>query len=794
MWSDYIWPLNSRYHFMSETTQNYQGYPILQVRVLNIRHNRMVVSLPDKRKGYIVRREWTWERSIRNAEIPQFKEGGIEQAVLLPSKNKETIPYLSIREKTDPWKDIQYSQGQVIAGEVINMRYSAAYIQLSPGIVGILRVEEMPLLPGEYPKDVLSLGDMLLVEILSVDDTARRIELSALKPLQRAMSSEQLSTELHQAFEGSLRALQERTQSLLSGGPVKTMRERIDVAPLTRIERILVIDNDKKDGEGVCGLLQRHLHAETVWVDTEKKSLEAVKQQESNFDLAVIDVNLSNGENGLHVARKILNIVPNLPVLFMSSEPLSESLLSSLENDTHRRFPFSLKDWVSRSETDNPILKSISGLREGRIFKVAKYGAFQEVQQAAIPEQNDTASNALQNKLSSILRELSIEAQLDHCLLLRLDSDQKEVYLAAFYPPQYENMYLRSMDGLYYSPVREVIEDGDISYMANIGEADGPPLSENFFQGLYFHSSYGLPVKMFGRTSEYALFVVDKRPDLSWNTISRIRLAAAYCGLTLEKERFFAGLRPVQDLALRGELMSSFLHELNNMLTPLFELMEDGAMLTQEGRKDELWSLIEKTAPDIVKIKHLTAAYGRLANDEMELTDLNVLVQKVVDQLAPYAMRLQIQIQAETKNIPQVVAIALHAEQVLTNVLLNAIQNMAEQNERFDQMNERKGASEFRQLQAHRLVKISTCTSPQQNACCIVVTDSGPGIPYHARERIFQMGYSTRSGGHGLGLFISRQLMEAMHGRLEWVDSRRHWGSSFAIIFSTQSNHHHGGI
>ena len=178
----------------------------------------------------------------------------------------------------------------------------------------------------------------------------------------------------------------------------------------------------------------------------------------------------------------------------------------------------------------------------------------------------------------------------------------------------------------------------------------------------------------------------------------------------------------------------------------------------------------------------------------MELTDLNALVEKVVTQLAPYAIRLQIQIEAETKNIPQVAAIALHAEQVLTNVLLNAIQNLAEQNERFDQMNERKGASEFRQLQAHRLVKISTCASPQQNACCIVVTDSGPGIPYHARERIFQMGYSTRSGGHGLGLFISRQLMEAMHGRLEWVDSRRYWGSAFAIIFSTQSNHHHGGI
>jgi signal transduction histidine kinase len=68
----------------------------------------------------------------------------------------------------------------------------------------------------------------------------------------------------------------------------------------------------------------------------------------------------------------------------------------------------------------------------------------------------------------------------------------------------------------------------------------------------------------------------------------------------------------------------------------------------------------------------------------------------------------------------------------------------------------------------------------------ILISDSGPGIPPERRERVFQMFSrleepdSPRVRGVGLGLYISRKMVEAMDGRLELADSGR--GLSLRIL------------
>jgi heavy metal sensor kinase len=65
------------------------------------------------------------------------------------------------------------------------------------------------------------------------------------------------------------------------------------------------------------------------------------------------------------------------------------------------------------------------------------------------------------------------------------------------------------------------------------------------------------------------------------------------------------------------------------------------------------------------------------------------------------------------------------------------------------------------------------------------VSDSGPGVPTDARERIFER-FSRedpareRSGGAGLGLAISREIVQAHDGRI-WVEERSPWGSTFVV-------------
>ena len=81
------------------------------------------------------------------------------------------------------------------------------------------------------------------------------------------------------------------------------------------------------------------------------------------------------------------------------------------------------------------------------------------------------------------------------------------------------------------------------------------------------------------------------------------------------------------------------------------------------------------------------------------------------------------------------------------------------------------------------IVVVQTHYNNSDKECPIQLTvlDSGPGIHYTQQERIFQLDTSTREQGHGLGLYISQNLIEAMGGQLHLLDSIIFAGSLFAI-------------
>ena len=59
--------------------------------------------------------------------------------------------------------------------------------------------------------------------------------------------------------------------------------------------------------------------------------------------------------------------------------------------------------------------------------------------------------------------------------------------------------------------------------------------------------------------------------------------------------------------------------------------------------------------------------------------------------------------------------------------------------------------------------------------------DQGPGIHYQQWERIFEFGFTTRRGGAGLGLTISRQIASELGGTLRVEKSHMLWGTTFLL-------------
>ncbi len=107
-----------------------------------------------------------------------------------------------------------------------------------------------------------------------------------------------------------------------------------------------------------------------------------------------------------------------------------------------------------------------------------------------------------------------------------------------------------------------------------------------------------------------------------------------------------------------------------------------------------------------------------------------------------------------------------HLQQVLVNVVQNAIQQI-----------------HLLRPQTGGRVAISLAQTTQNGKPMVQlrVEDDGPGIHYRLRERIFEMDYTTRPEGSGLGLYMSRSLIEAQGGRIFVERSHMLWGAAVVV-------------
>jgi PAS domain S-box-containing protein len=222
--------------------------------------------------------------------------------------------------------------------------------------------------------------------------------------------------------------------------------------------------------------------------------------------------------------------------------------------------------------------------------------------------------------------------------------------------------------------------------------------------------------------------------------------------------------RQIEKLAALGQLAAAVAHEINNPLAGLrnaFELIK--ADLTPQHPHFELLELIDREIERVGAIIHqMYQLYSRAPQRPIEF-DLGQTVQDVSDLLARVARKRGVTLQRRTPAGPAPVRLPQgEVKQVLYNLLQNAIQASP----------------------AGEAVVIQVTTD--QDEWRVSVVDRGPGIPEDVLPRIFDPFFSTKTdephGGMGLGLSVSRSVIEAMGGRIE-VDSSPGRGSAFTAVF-----------
>jgi signal transduction histidine kinase len=144
------------------------------------------------------------------------------------------------------------------------------------------------------------------------------------------------------------------------------------------------------------------------------------------------------------------------------------------------------------------------------------------------------------------------------------------------------------------------------------------------------------------------------------------------------------------------------------------------------------------------------------------LLDVNAVIQEVLELLHGELSSKRISVRTKlSRDLPQVLADHGQLQQVILNLVTNAIEAMS--------------ANPL----GSRLLNVSSKSS-QPDEVIIAVEDSGPGIDPKDLGRIFDAFVTTKSQGMGMGLSICRSIVESHGGRL-WVSGRRPHGSIFYL-------------
>jgi signal transduction histidine kinase len=202
-----------------------------------------------------------------------------------------------------------------------------------------------------------------------------------------------------------------------------------------------------------------------------------------------------------------------------------------------------------------------------------------------------------------------------------------------------------------------------------------------------------------------------------------------------------------------GGLAASIAHELNQPLGAIYNNASAAQLLIKNDppNLDEVAEILndikldDKRASEVlVRIRNML---GKTAT-KVEALDLNEAIGETMKLLAAEALAKGVAMRAELEpGLPQVRADRVQVQQVILNLVLNAIEAMADP------------PAPKRQV----LVRSRRCGDHQAEVC---VSDSGAGIAPDMLPRIFDAFVTAKPGGMGLGLSISRSIVEAHGGRL----------------------------
>jgi PAS domain S-box-containing protein len=388
--------------------------------------------------------------------------------------------------------------------------------------------------------------------------------------------------------------------------------------------------------------------------------------------------------------------------------------------------------------------------------------------------------------LSDVLASLVtlIEAQSEGmiCSVLQLSEDGKHIRHGA--APQLPQIYVQAVNGAPIGPKNGSC--GTAMYRGQpviVTDMLTDPLWEDYrelakLSGL--RACWSTPIftgqgKVLGSFAMYY-----RQPQTPTGSEARLTEVATHiAGIAIEHERAQhelqhtrSELAHVARVTTMGELAASIAHEVNQPLGAIVGNADICRSWLREKDVDlkQLAEALEDIASDGHRASQIIARIRSLVKKHVpEKSPLNLsdVAREVIGLVGHEAQRKQVAIAAQLgESLPAVEADRVQLQQVLLNLVVNGMDAMQDTD-----VNQRQ---------------LTVQTMMSDGSVLAAVSDRGIGIEPGKAEQLFKPFHTTKAGGMGMGLAISRKIVESFGGRL-WAEANAGGGAIFSFSLPARS-------
>lgn len=530
---------------------------------------------------------------------------------------------------------------------------------------------------------------------------------------------------------------------------------------------VLAVD----DEPNVLRYCRRALEAENYQVLTAtsgRQALGILARQE--IDLMLVDIRMPDMD-GFDLLSQARSQQPNLAAVIMTGFGTIETAVAALRKGAEGLImkPFSLDEL---SATVNQALLERERRREAAM--VHSLRPVFEVIEVFFSE------NDLERLARLVVDSVARQLEGSSASLYRYDETDNSYHLAANYgEPIPVNICER---GGQYTPHGN--PDGDPVRLVHSRSGDPGQQAELEAQQL----SSVMCVSILSQAGRSRLLVARPigMPDFTQADLELFVILARQAGLAMENAYLYTRLQEsikeieqsrqamirAEKMSAAGRLTGSIAHEINNPLQALSNCLHLAARSELKASERRKYLNLAET-----ELERLRATVQRMLDfyrpggRDRKLVEVNPLVDRVLLMMEAELQKRQINlIQDLAPDLPPIHAVDSQIQQVLINLILNAMEAMPEGGEL-------------------RVRTVYPCFEQgSRPSIGIFVEDTGPGVPAELTEIIFEPFFSTKEQGTGLGLAVSYGIISAHGGSLVYLAGDR-YRSCFRILLPEGVTH-----